>query len=663
MESPCPQRLGGAVAGLLAALLLPLAAGAQALHVEQLSGGTEVVLVSLPLSEATTIAWPQRDGGVAAVTSGDLTLVADLETRLGTLETAPRVVVAVGGVRADDLRGALERFVAGRALGATAGEVRSDLVEGGVERRLGGAGDEATIRLELPLPSPGDWQRSTVEVLLEMLPSMLGERIPGLSSQMAGNVGVLSRTVDAQLAGVALRDLRLQLARLAADPELGGEQVEMARQRVEVRRLAALGNHPEGAKDLVRLWLDGGDAAIRERLFGAAGVTETGLREAAARWFPTHPGRGVLVLPPRVFNPRFAPGAQTVQLDNDAMAAVLERPGAGLAAVVLRPVLVQDLDGGLTTLVLARLAAEVRASGMAPGWVRVGQDPPLLELAAPPDGLAEILEAVQPALERVSGDDRPVVVDGADARRRALQLMATVLGLGEEGGPVPARLLQPSNLALGIVAPDGEAALEAVRKFGVGGGAPTMAPHGGEVEPTSRTREAVAGDTSVLVVELELARGTGEVIPVALKELLRARARSLEEEVQMEVLQPLVPGRRVLLLVARAELPLADLEQRVRAAWPGLTARASTAELDDLRRRLAAELAVAGSGPLGAARRCAAVAAGAATWRGAADLEMEALRLDPEPMNQALAGLAPWSERVTTGAGVLPIPAVRTPGP
>lgn len=292
MESPCPQRLGGAVAGLLAALLLPLAAGAQALHVEQLSGGTEVVLVSLPLSEATTIAWPQPDGGVAAVTSGDLTLVADLETRLGTLETAPRVVVAVGGVRADDLRGALERFVAGRALGATADEVRPDLVEGGVERRLGGAGDEATIRLELPLPSPGDWQRSTVEVLLEMLPSMLGERIPGLSSQMAGNVAVLSRTVDAQLAEVALRDLRLQLARLAAEPELGGEQVEMARQRVEVRRLAALGNHPEGAKDLVRLWLDGGDAAIRERLFGAAGVTETGLRVAAARWFPTHPGRG-----------------------------------------------------------------------------------------------------------------------------------------------------------------------------------------------------------------------------------------------------------------------------------------------------------------------------------------------------------------------------------
>lgn len=660
LESPCHQRLGSFLVGLLLALSVPRPGAAQALHVERLAGGTELVLVSLPLSEATTVTWPAGDGAAGVVTSGDLTLAADLETRLGGLETAPPVVVAVGGAVLGDLRGVLERSLAGRVVATqpvSPPQPEGGLAEGGVERRLGRPGDEAMVRLELPLPPPGDFDRTTVEVLFEMLPTMLAARMPGLTSRVSNGVEVLSRTVDAQLAEVALRELRLQLARLAAAPELDGDRAEQARQRVEVRRLAELGSHPAGAEQLLRLWQEGDVAAIRERLFGAAGVTVASLREAAARWLPVHPGRGVLVLPPRVFNPRFAPGATTVQLDNDAMAAILERPGAGLAVVVLRPVLAPDLEGGLAEEVLARLAAEVRASGMAPGWVRVGQEPPLLELAAPPDSLPEVLEALQPALERVAGDDQPVARDRADARLRALVLMAPRLGLGAADSLTPAVLLRPSNLALGVVAPDEETALEAIRKFTIGGASPTAATSVGEVAPTSRSREAVPGDESALVVDLELDAGVGEVLPQAVRELLRSRSQAFGDELGVELLEPLVPGRQVLLLVAHGELPLSEVERRLREAWPRLTGPVKNDELEPLRRRLAAMLTAEGSGPLGAARRCAAVAAGAAVWRGISDLEMEALGLSGEEVNRALTGLGPWSELATSGAGVLPLPA------
>ena len=85
-------------------LVLALPAAGQALHVERLGNGTELVLVTLPLSEAATVAWPLADGSVTSMTSGGLTVLADLAQMLEGLEEAPPVVVVVGGVQTIELR-------------------------------------------------------------------------------------------------------------------------------------------------------------------------------------------------------------------------------------------------------------------------------------------------------------------------------------------------------------------------------------------------------------------------------------------------------------------------------------------------------------------------------------------------------------------------------
>ena len=88
---------------LLFALAVGVAGGgsAQALYIDHLAGGTALVVVAQPLADATTVTWPRIVDGEdvpTVVTSGDLTLVADLEAAFGGENTivAPPVVVAVG---------------------------------------------------------------------------------------------------------------------------------------------------------------------------------------------------------------------------------------------------------------------------------------------------------------------------------------------------------------------------------------------------------------------------------------------------------------------------------------------------------------------------------------------------------------------------------------
>ncbi len=633
---------------------------AQALYSERIGVDTELLLITQPLSDATTFAWPLADGTVVAATSGGFTVAADLEAAFAGLEGAPPVVVAVGGAQVTDLRTALE-IALGTRPAWSAARLEPGSVEGGVDRRLGAAGSEAALRLEVRLPEAGDWRRSTVEVVWEMLPDLLGEELPGLVSRVEGDLGRLEARIDPELAEVKLRQLRLQLARIFADPRIDSSPVEAARQRLMVRRQAELAMHPEGARILAELWVRGGETAVREYLFGVDGVTLATVRAAAQQWLPQHPGQAVLVLPPRVFNPRFAPGPQRVQLVNDVVAEVLERPGAGLSAVCLQPVLVPDVDGQLTGTVLTRLAAEIRSSEGAPGWVRVHGRPPLLELAAPSEATAELVEVLQGSLVRIAADDRPVGAQEESARRRALRLMGRLLGMGEGMGLSPAELLQPSNLALGVVAPDAESAIEALEKFEIGGTPARGAAASRTVAPVPRTREAVTGGTSVLVVGLDLPQASGEEVALVVGAVVERRSVQLLPDLAVAVLRPLVPGRSVLLLVVEAAADLDALEGRVREVWQTITGPVTDGEIADLRRRLAADVAAETSGPVGHARRLAAVAAGAATWRLPSDLGLAVLTLPAEAVTELLAAVGPWQDQLSAGAGVLPLEPLAAP--
>jgi hypothetical protein len=455
--------------------------------------------------------------------------------------------------------------------------------------------------------------------------------------------------------------LRLALAQMGDSSRLDRDRVSAARLRLEVRRKALVSTHPQVAETALRRWQGGGLTAVQEFLFGVEGVTEESVRVAARSWLPKHPGRAVVVLPPRVFNPRFAQGPQVVQLDNDLVVAVLERPGAGLSVVSLRPVLLPDVDGQVTATVLARVAAELRGSHFPPGWVRVLEDPPVLELAALPDGLPEMVEVLQGALERVAEDDRPVGLDETDARRRALQLMAGVLGLAEDVQLSPAALLRPGNLAVGVVTPDAETAVESLDKFNLGGAVESVVPDGLSVQLVPRTREAAAGGDSTLVVALDLGLLASGVASRVVGEVVMSRVQALEIAADVEMLRPVVPGRNVGLLVVSSPGPLEELEDRLSKHWKGLTDAPGEDEVAEARHRVAADLAAAASGPLGRARMCAAVAVGNTLWRKPMDLELEILSLPVEKIDLVFEQLPQWDKLSTTGAGVLPVPEASTP--
>lgn len=631
-------------------------AAAQALQVERFPGGCELLYVTQTLTAATTLAWPGPDGVIESRTFGQLNLVPDVEAVLSELEPPPPAVVVVGGSQLGEVAAAIGRVMAERMPGPVPPRRPSGVEPGSVERRLGPPEAGAVLRLEVPLPPPDDWRRSTVEVLWELLPELLAAEHEGFRSRLEGDVAVLQGPIEGEQAELELRRLRLAIARIGDSPALDPERVEAARLRLEIRRRAELSTHPDGAVRVAERWLGGGVAAVRELLFGVASVTEASVREAARSWLPQHPGHAVMVLPPRVLNPRFAPGPEVSRLANDATVAILERSVTELSVVVLRPILLPDVDGELTATVLTRIATALRAAERSPGWVRVTSSPPTLELASEPDGLPELVEMLQDALDEVAADDRPIGAEGGTARRRALQLMAGVLGLTESGGLSPSSLLRPSNLAVGVVAPDAETAADALDKFRLGGSGPTAAMIVQTVQPVPRTREAAPGDDSVLVAALDVGFGVDDVTLVVASELLARRLAAAELADSVEVVRPLVPGQNLLLAVLRVRGPLATLEKGLGRSWTKLKAAPSDAEVAAAARAVAARSAADASGALGQARRCAAVAAGVGPWRGAEDLERVALGVTADELAELLAGLPAWSEVATTGAGVLPVP-------
>jgi hypothetical protein len=633
---------------------------AQALHVSRLANGSELVVVAEPLADATTVVWPpptEGDERVVAVTSGDLTLIADLETRLmGDGDApAPAVVVAVGGASVRDLEALLERVFAGRAPAKVPNPDPRPVVEGRFERRLGAPEGEAEVRLEVLLPPPGDTLRSSVEVLWDLLPELLDEGLQGMRSRIDGERGLLEARIEPEDADVLLRQLRISLARIAEAPDLKSAQVEASRRRLMVRRHAFLERHPDAAERLLALWVRGGGDAVREFLFAVDGVTVERVREAAKKWLPRHPGNVVLLLPPRTFNPRFAAPPQIMQLENGLSAAILERSGPQLATLCVRPVVVPDLDHEAAATILSRLAREIRDDEERPGWVWVTAEPAQLELALPAEDFAQLGEVLQSALGRVTDDTRPVMVGGGSARRRALRLMAGLLGFADGSTLSPATLLRTGNLALGMVAEDGEAATEAVQKFWSTDGSFAGGATADAVVPVPRTREAAPGERSVIVVGLELAVASGEVPALVVADLIAQRGEALLPEGAVEVLDPFVPGRRILLVVASAGASLDAVEARLKEGWGAFTSPVTEEELVEIRRRVAAKIASEWSGATGQARRCAAVAAGAVRWRPSAELEMAALQVPVELVNSILAGFMVWEDQRTTGAGILPI--------
>lgn len=633
---------------------------AQALYVDRLDSGVELLIVAQPLADATTVVWPsvvEGDTRPAGVTSGDLTLVANLEAALSGDETvaSPPVIVAVGGASVSDLRTLLDRILAHRPVASVRPVPQELLVEGRLERRLGVAGSEAEIRLEVALPAPHDPMRSAIEVLWDLLPEILADDLVGVRSRVDGNQGLLEARTDSASADVSVSQLRLGLARIAENPAVQEGPVEAAARRLRVRRQASLEEHPQSAELILDLWLQGGVDAVREFLFGVDGVTTRTVRSAASSWLPQHPGNVVITLPPRSFNPRFASPPAMLQLENGLTAAVLERAGAPLATLCLRPVVVPDLDDELAATVLARVARELRELEQRPGWVRVDSRPAQMLLAAPTDQFSELVEVLRAALAQAEDDHRPVMAEGGSARRRALRLMAGILGIAEGSSLSPATLLRTGNLSLGVVAEDVEAASEAVRKFWTTDRSMLDSATVSTVAPIPRTREAAAGDDSVLVIPLELSITTDEAQTLVLAEVLASRGAALLGEGSVEILQPFVPGHRVLLVVASAAATMDTVEVSAGKGWSDFTQPVTEEELAEARRRAAAVQAGAWSGATGRACRCAAVASGAVVWRTPTDLEMAILSVPLEVVNSTLQSVADWESLQNTGAGVLPI--------
>jgi hypothetical protein len=635
-------------------------AAAQALHVDRLSGGTELLVVAQPLADATTVAWPSSAVDrvdPVVVTSGDLTLVADLEVALGDDDSvaAPAVIVAVGGMSVPDLRAVLERVLGRRTLATSLPVVEEALVEGNFERRLGAAGSDAEILLEAQLPAPSDPRRSDVEVLWDLLPDMLADDLEGIRSRVDGDRGLLEARTDASSVEIAVSGLRLGLARIAENPSVQVGSIEAAARRLQVRRQASVEEHPQSAQLILDLWLRGRTDAVREFLFGVDGVTVATIRSAAEAWMPLHPGNVVVTLPPRSFKPRFAAPPALLQLESGLSAVVLGRTGVPIATLCLRPVVVPDLDDELAATVLARVARELRESEQRPGWMRVESQPPQILLAAAADEFSELAEVLRVALGHVREDDRPVMAAGGSARRRALRLMAGILGVAEGANLSPASLLRPGNLAIGMVAEDVEAASEAVRKFWSFGGPRAEVASVRAVAPVPKTREAAAGEESVLVIALELPVAADEAQILVLGELLASRGKRLVADGKVELLNPFVPGHRVLLVAVSAAQDLGFVEAGVREAWADFVAPPTEEELSAVRRRMAATAVGMWSGTTGRSRRCAAVASGAVSWRSAEDLEMSILTVPLEVVVASLRGVADWKALQNTGAGVLPI--------
>jgi hypothetical protein len=636
---------------------------AQALSVTTLRNGTRVVLVTQPLADATSCVWdsPAAQPGAPPITvvSGALTLAVDLEAALASSTSeelpAPTEIVVVGSVAEREVMALLNRLLDSRPPASRTVGPAVMPREGGTERRLGAPGADAELHLTLPLPDPVDARRTDLEVLWELLPEVLAADFPGVQGRVESGQSVLTVRVDPELADVSLRRLRLALARLAAEPQLDETTVGVARRRLTVRRAVVLEDHPGGAETVLGRLRSSGLEGVREYLFGPDGVTVDSVREAVGGWLPRHPGAATLVLPPRVFNPRFAPGPINLRLESDLAVTILERAVTPLSVLVLRPVVLPDVDGALAATVLARLAAELRQGESSPGSIQVHAAPLALEIAAPGDAFPELVEVLQRGLSRLDEDERVVTSDPQDARRRTLDLLAGVLGLAHGDGVSPVEVLRRSNLAIGAVVPDGEVGADALRKLlssesGLG------STEVGSLQAVPRTRDVVAGRLSTLAVVVDIDPTGGEAVEEVVEEIIRSRAAVQFTGAVVEVLRPLVPGRHVVVVLITIEDALDRLEAQVAKAWPKLVGPVADAELESLRRRVAAQSAARWSGATGRARRCAAVAAGELSWRAPADLEMAILGVGPAEVADALVPSRDLKALETAGAGVLPLP-------
>ena len=111
------------------------------------------------------------------------------------------------------------------------------------------------------MPTPGDWRRSSVEVLWDLIPKLVGDNVGFLESRIDDQLGILEGFVDAEFAELTVSELRLQLARFASDPNLDTDDVGQARRRLQVRRHAMLEEHPEAAHQVLERWIAGGESA------------------------------------------------------------------------------------------------------------------------------------------------------------------------------------------------------------------------------------------------------------------------------------------------------------------------------------------------------------------------------------------------------------------
>ena len=668
----------------------------QALNTVTTRSGVEIIVVTQPLTDASAACWPVIDEGIGpfsirCVQGSELTFLAMLERafaetpapadetptaeevqdaegvqEMGAVQDvdvqqeglreqpSPPVVVVVGGSSWKDVSNLCSRVLTrSPAQGAdTLTERDWGFGEGGHERRLGAPGGDAGLRLEVPLPHPASSERTAVEALWSLLPQYLDQIHQVVQTRVNGDVGELEVTVDAELAGLELRRLRLAIAQLAGDPDIEEQDVERAAQAIRVNRLAVLESPAAGAELLVDRWLRGGAEAIREYLFAPSGLTGGQVRRAAASWLPRHPGRAVITLPPRVFRPRFAPGPSETHLDNDLAVAILERPAANLSAVVLRPVLLSGLRGEAEAVVLTRLAAVLRSRPDRPPHIKVQSDPPSLEIATSEDGFAALCESLQTGLEALYEDAREVT-PGTDARSRAARLMAGVLGLDISRPVTPASMLSAGNLALGGVSADAETAIEALRKLGVGGAPSRQPPTGSQLSGGDRRRMPASGTASAVVVALP------DAIPFPFVDVAAAiverRAQQLLHDTAVEAIQPLIPGRRAVVMIFEKQGSMRDLEDLLEEEWPELTASAAEDELERAQRELAARLVVESNGVLGRARAAAAVAAGERVWRAPSEVEMLVLTASDEDINQALEKMSALEALERTASGPLEI--------
>lgn len=626
-------------------------AGAQALNVRTLDGGTEVLLVTQTLAEVSAACWPvsDDDGSWTArcLLGSELTFTAALEAGLGEAVSAPAVLVMVGGSGRLDAVDRAAGVLRGKTLDSRPLHPGSTVNEGGQERRLGDPGASSVLQLLVQLPPPQDPDRSAIEVLWNLLPRSIGDQDGRLRARAETDLGVLELSSEDDLGDLELRDLRLALAQVSGSHALEASDVVREAHRLRIARTARLERVESAGKHLLDLWVRGGSDAVRQYLFGPDGVTVDRVRLAAERWLPQHPGHAVFTLPPRHFRPRFAPGPRVTAMENDLSAAVLPRPSAPLSALVVRPVLLTDLTGQPESMLLARLAAALRRQVDRPAYIAVEQDPPRLELAADAQAFPSLCEALQTALLDVTGDPTPMR-SAADARTNALRLMARNFGMNASSETDPRTVLEPGNLALGGVAPDAELALEAMEKFGVGG-APSPGTGTAAILESPRSRMPASGEESVVAVALPIQ--SGFPVPQTVAKIVSERVAALDDGTTAEMLFPLIPGHQLMVLVVRRETDLDQLEGHLKTLWTDLFRPADETELEPVRKRVAAEVVQRAGGVLGRARVCAAIAAGADGWRSPAEREMAALTVDLVAVNFDLQRLAELVDPIRTGSG------------